>query len=124
MRTLLLTVALLLTGCSIVLMERLDDRWTPAKEPRCGTGGVAALDAFIAAGNGVVAVWAYTEGQKLEDGGTLDDGSRESLNRAILIGTAAAAVYAASATVGIVYGSRCQDARDRRDRWLKAQKRP
>jgi hypothetical protein len=118
--------ALVLSGCSVLFMETVPDKWTPATEPRCtDTSGWVLWDLLIAVGDGATIPLALSNRSHENTGDmTLNDQQRSN-NQTMGLIAGAAAVDAAIRVASIVYGThqgtRCGDARKKRDVFVRGQ---
>lgn len=117
MRLLALVVVLASSGCSMLLMEPLEDDWHHTREPRCTeTAGFAVWDGVLALVDAGVGAWsAYAA----KEGGEDYDDIRPMLVGMAIAGIGAAAVHAVSAGVGLRRADRCSAARVKRDLYVE-----
>lgn len=129
MRTLLLTLAVSLSGCSLVFMETLPANHTPKQEPRCtASRGWVAWDLVITAANiasGVVAiVTANSALNDLNEDDPRDEDDIDSIKRqrtaAVVLSSGLALTYGASAFYGTRQAGKCEDARAARDAYQRS----
>jgi hypothetical protein len=108
-------IALGLSGCSWLFMDRVEPGWEPHRETRCtAVPGFAVWDGAIALTSAVGAVTAIVQD---------DDRRVASAETASSVGlVAVAAVFAVSSVHGYLWSRRCEETRVRRDEWLDAQR--
>lgn len=102
----------LLTGCSLVFMETVPDKWAPPKQLHCtATGGWVAWDILIGVSYGVTSAMFFARASDEENPAKVRNNSY--LGSALAAG--GAAVYFASAVAGQGRVNDCKAARRRAD---------
>jgi hypothetical protein len=120
----ILAISFLMTGCSAILMETVDDRWKPAREPRCTeSSGFAVWDGLLFLGGAGGGVAMVAGAKALAEGG--DKSQQGNVDQLVALGIGSivlGAVHLASAGYGTYQADRCANARRQRDWWLAGER--